>query len=200
MKRYTTERGVEIGIIPIPLLLDQMRESHEHPPAPTYTEQTASGHERQVAMVAEEMAAAKEHNPDWYAEHAEAWEAYQKERDASEAVLNEKLLNAITLKAVVVDLPHDDTWAEEQEFLGLDVPDSPLERRVHYVKTEVIGGAKDVIRLMALAAGSDVSEEVLAQAVDSFRDYLQGNVTQGLANPGGSVAGEPAVDAAPDGG
>lgn len=198
MKRYTTERGIEIGITPIPLLLEQVRDAHQHPPAPTYQETTASGATRDVEMVAEDMEAAKQHNPDWYAQHAEVWEAYQAERETSDAKLNEKLLNTIALKAVKVDMPDDDTWAEEQEYLGLEVPDSPLARRIHYVRTEVIGGTKDIIRIMALASGAEVSEEVLARAEGSFRDFLRNNLTTGLADQAGEMAGEPAVD--PDAG
>jgi len=202
MKQYTTERGIEIDIIPIPLLLDQIRNAHQHPPAPTYTEQTASGGEREVEITAEDMAAAKQHNPEWYKEHAEAWESYQAEREVSETALNEKLLNAVALKAVRVEIPDlwDGDWITEQQFLGLEPPENPLQRRVHYVKTEVIGGTRDVIRIMALASGAEVNEEVLARAESSFRDFLQGNLALGLADQAGSVAGQPAVDAAPDGG
>jgi hypothetical protein len=195
MKKYQSERGVDISITPIPLLLEQIRNAHPRPDVPTYAEKTASGAERQVPMVAEDMQAAKKHNPDWYAQHAEVWESYQAEVEKSDAALNEKLLNAVALKAVKVELPKDNTWAEEQAFLGLDVPDDPLKRRVHYVRTEVLGGPKDIIRVMAIAGGAEVDEEVLARAVDSFRGVLQGAAFDGVAGAGRAVAGEPAADA-----
>ena len=87
MKQYTTERGIKIGIMPIPLLLDKIREAHEGPPVPTYTEKTAGG-DQEVELDADMMAAAEEHNPEWYKEHREAWEAYQELGAASETVLN----------------------------------------------------------------------------------------------------------------
>ena len=205
MKKYTTERGIEISIIPIPLLLDRVKQRHyermeEELPAPTYAETTASGKEHRVKMVEADMAAAKEHNPDWYAEHAEAWEAYQAESAAWAAKLNDLLMDTIALKAVRVDMPPDDTWAEEQSYLGLDVPDGPLERRIHYVKTEVIGGQNDVIRIMLMASGTEVTEEVLAAATASFRGVLQGQVVAGLGDQGGAVESESATNAAPGGG
>lgn len=200
MKRYTTERGIEIGITPIPLLLEQVRDAHQHPEPPTYPETTASGAVRQVPMVASEMAAAKQHNPDWYAEHAEVWEAYQVEREKSDAALNMKLLSTVALKAVRVEMPEDDNWVEEQEFLGLEVPTLPIARYIHYVKTEVFGGTKDVVRIMALAAGTEVNEEVLARAESSFRDFLRDNLAAGLADQGGEVAGQPEADAVAGGG
>lgn len=67
MKRYMTERGMEVGITPIPLLLEKIRDGHDRPEPPTYAEKTASGKERDVPMVAEEMEAARVHNPEWYA-------------------------------------------------------------------------------------------------------------------------------------
>lgn len=200
MKRYTTERGMEVGITPIPLLLEKIRDAHDRPEPPTYAETTASGAERQVPMVASEMEAARQHNPDWYAQHADVWEAYQAEVEKSDAALNEKLLNAVALKGVHFEMPEDTDWLEEQAFLGVDVPAGKLERKAHYFRTEVIGGTRDVVRIMALAAGAEVSEEVLARAESSFRDFLQGNLDSGLDRQAGSVAGEPAVDAAPGSG
>lgn len=128
------------------------------------------------------------------------WEAYRAEVDKSDARLNEKLLDAVAIKGVHFEMPEDDDWIDEQRFLGVDVPDGRLEMRAHYFRTEVIGGTRDVIRIMALAAGAEVSEEVLARAESSFRDFLQGNLDSGLAGQAGTVEGEPAVDAAPGGG
>jgi len=204
MKQYTTERGIKIGITPIPLLLDRVKEQHykrmeAELPVPTYAEKTASGKERQVGMIPEDMAAAKEHNPDWYAKHAEEWEAYESEAQEWASKLNELLLDAIAIKGVQVDMPKDDTWAEEQVFLGLDVPEGPMERRAYYVKTEVIGGQTDVITIMLMASGTEVTEEVLAAATASFRGVLQGQVITELGDQAGSVEGEPAVNATPDG-
>jgi hypothetical protein len=199
MRKYTTERGVAIKIIPIPLLLDQIRESHSRPEAPTYTEKLASG-DVEVAIDAQAMAAAKEHNPEWYKEHQEAWEEYLAAAAISEAALNDRLMNAVALKGVDVEMPEDDGWVAEQEFLGMEVPDGALERRVHYFRTEVLGGPKDIIRVMALAAGSDVDEEVLARAVDSFRDYLQGNLAEGLTDQAGALEDEPEDGAVAGGG
>ncbi len=189
MKQYTTERGIKIGIMPIPLLLDKIREAHGGPAVPTYTEQVAGG-EQEVELDAKMMAAAKEHNTEWYNEHREAWEAYQELGAASETVLNQKLLDAISLKAVRVDMPKDDEWIEEQEFLGLDVPTSPAAQRAHFVQTEVMGGSDDMLRILAIASGAEVSEEVLAQASDSFRGYLQENLAEGLEDQIRSMGSE----------
>jgi len=197
MKTYTTERGVTVSITPIPLLLDQIRNMHERPEVPTYAEKLAGG-EHQVEMTAKEMEAAKVHNPDWYAEHAEVWEAYQEAWQESEAALNQKLLDAIALKGVRFDLPDDDLWVEEQAFLGVTVPESGLARRVHYFKTEVLGGSKDIIKVMVMASGGEVDEEVLARAVDSFRGLLQEAAVEGTINQVRAVDHEP--EATPDAG
>ena len=76
----------------------------------------------------------------------------------------------------------------------MDVPEGAIERRVYYVRTEVIGGTRDIISIMAMASGGEVSEEVLAQAVDSFRGVLQKEVIEELADQGGAVANEPETE------
>jgi hypothetical protein len=74
--------------------------------------------------------------------------------------------------AIVVDLP-DDGWVEEQRELGITVPDDPKERRDHYIWTEVMGGQHDILRVMSLAAGADLTEEQLTAAEASFWNTLQ---------------------------
>lgn len=200
MKTYTTERGIKIRITPIPLLLDAIRTAHPRPGPPTYTENVA-GQEVQVAMEPEDMAAAKEHNPDWYEEHREAWEAYLTEKRASDANLEEKMFDAVILEAVQVDVPEGDGWAKRLARFGVAVPDDEDERRLAYVKNVVIGGPKDILALTAIAGGADVSEEALAKAEASFRSYLQRNLTTELERQAGAVEGaEQPVSGDADGG
>jgi len=199
MKQYTTERGIKIGIMPIPLLLDKIREAHGGPAVPTYTEKTAGG-DQEVELDADMMDAAKEHNPEWYEEHEEAWAAYLEERAVSDKALNDRIWNAVQLKSVRVDMPKDGSWAEEQAFLGLDVPEGAIERRIYYVETEIVGGPIDILNIMAMASGGEVSEEVLAQAEDSFRGLLQKEITEELTDQVGAMENEPETEPGASGG
>lgn len=172
-REYTTERGVKIGIVPIPLLLDKIREANPGPPSPTYTEHLAGGATQDVEITEQMAATWAEKDPDTWAEHAEAWAAYEVERDRHTAELNELLWRAVMRRALQVEMPKGDAWAEDQESYGIDVPDDPAERRDHYIWTEVLGGQRDIIKVMGLASGADLTEEQIRAAEASFLDTLQ---------------------------
>ena len=128
-----------------------------------------------------------ENDPDTWAEHAEKWAAYVKERDEVQEQLNDRLWQAVMRRALVVDLPDDDGWILDQEELGLTVPKDKRERRVHYIRTEVIGGMRDVLRLTAIANGSDLGEEAISLAEASFRHSLARNLLAGFTREAGAV-------------
>lgn len=172
-REYTTERGITIRIQPIPLLLDKVKDAHPMPEAPTYTETMIGGVTQEVEITPSMAQAAQEQNPDWWAEHAEAWAAYEAEVDRRTELMNERLWKAVMRRAIQVELPKDDAWAEDQADYGLAVPDDPVLKREHYIWTEVIGGQRDIIGIMGMAAGAALTEEQLSAAEASFLDTLQ---------------------------
>lgn len=175
---YTTERGVPIEVRPVPLLLDKIRQAHPEPPAPTYTEHLAGGAVQDVTITPAMAEAWRTQDPDGWALHADAWAAYQAAVDKRTEVLNDVLWRAVMAKAVVVEVPSGGDWEREQASYGITVPSNPTERKAHYIWTEVIGGTKDILRIMALAAGANLTEEQVADAEASFWDTLQRPGTQ----------------------
>lgn len=175
---YTTERGVTIEVRPVPLLLDKIRQAHPEPAAPTYTEHLAGGEVQEVPLTPATARAWQERDPDGWAPHAGAWAAYEAAMDARTKALNDVLWRAVMAKAVVVEMPAGDAWVREQESFGLTVPTGAAERKAHYIWTEVIGGTKDILRIMALAAGANLTEEQVSEAEASFWDTLQRPGTQ----------------------
>ena len=184
---YTTERGVTVEVMPIPMLLDEIRKATPGPDQPTYTENLAGGGKDEVTISDADAAAWQKNDPDTWAEHAEAWAAFELERDAAQSLLNDRLWQAVMKRAVKLELPKNDDWIEDQVELGITVPENPRERRIHYIRTEVVGGMKDVLRMTALANGADLSEEALSLAEASFRNNLAREILAGLTNQGGSV-------------
>ena len=173
-KRYTTERGIEIGICPIPLLLDEVRKAQEAkiPPHPTYEAKTASGvveihqHNETTLQTDEERA---------------MWAEYQGAIAQATDSMNDAIWRAVRLKAIQVDVPGDNGWIEDQKALGLTVPEDARERRLHYIQTEVIGGVRDIVRITAIANGADLDEGALAAAEDSFRRAMAGQMEGAFA-------------------
>ena len=200
MRQYTTERGIKIRIAAIPLLLDAIREAHQHPEPPTYTEDV-SGEMVEVAMTPEDMAAAKEHNPDWYEEHRAEWEAYQAEYRKSAEALNEKIFDAAALEAVQVDMPEGDGWVKRLARFGVAVGEDEDDQRIAYVRNMVIGGPKDILAVSAIASGADVTEDDLARAEASFRPLIQRLVLDGVTREAGALeGGQQPLSGAEDGG
>lgn len=173
-KRYTTERGIEIAIMPIPLLLDEVRKVQEAkiPAHPTYEAKTASGyveihlHNETTLQTDEEK---------------EMWAEYQEAKAQATESMNDAIWRAVRLKAIRVDVPEGNGWIEDQEALGLTVPDDPRERRLHYIQTEVIGGVRDIVRVTAIANGADLDEGALAAAEESFRRAMAGQMEGAFA-------------------
>lgn len=196
---YTTERGVTVNAVPIPLLLDAIRKAHPEPELPTYTEHLAGGAEREIPITREVAAAWEENDPATWAEYADTWADYLARYDAWQEDISEKTWRAVRLKSIRVELPTDDTWIREQESLGLTVPTDPMERRLHYIRTEAIGTVRDILKLTAIANGADMSEEALSLAEDSFRRDLARSLIGQIAGARRSVADQPAGGADPGG-
>ena len=187
MREYTTERDVTIGVVPIPLFLEELRKAYPEPKRPTYTEHTAGGGVNEIEITDREAAAWMEHDPKSWAEHADKWDSYIAERDAAQERANEAIWKAVMLRALVIELPDNDDWIREQEELGIKVPRSPKDRRIHYIRTEVIGGMRDVLRLTAIAQGGDIPEEALSLAEASFQHSLARSLLEGLTRQSGAV-------------
>ena len=187
MREYTTERDVTIGVVPIPLFLEELRKAYPDPARPSYIEHTAGGGEQEIEITDREAAAWMEHDPKTWAEHADKWATYIKERDANQERINDAIWKAVMLRSLVVELPKDEGWIQDQEELGITVPRSPKERRMHYIRTEVIGGMRDVLRLTAIAQGGDLSEEALSLAEASFRHSLARSLLEGFTRKSGAV-------------
>jgi len=182
---YTTERGVTIQLVPIPFLLDRIREvAKENEPAkPTYIEHLAGGAEQEREITHEMATAWSKENPEGWAEHAEAWMAYLVEWTKWDGEVDDRIWNAICLESIQVELPENDEWADRQKrYYGLEPPDDPAERRRHYVQTEVMGGPKDYVKATTIANGGEIGEDALAIAEASFRGFLQGQIDSELQN------------------
>lgn len=190
VREYTTERGVQIQVVPIPLMLDELRRAWEKkaPDAPVIVEHLAGGATEELPITEEMAAAMQEQEPEYWEQHAEAWAQYQKDYTAWASKMNDAIWNAIKMRAIQFEMPADEDWIQEQELLGFEVPEDAVKRRLHYLQTEVLGGVRDTIQITAYANGADLSEEALASAEDSFRSFLEGSLTEGLAGQSREVA------------
>lgn len=173
-KFYPTASGVLVEILGIsPLLMqrvgDAFRKKNPEPMPPTYEVETGGGgkevhyHDEESVETIEEVT---------------AFNAFKEEHKAWRAASQKALLRAVVIKGVTFDMPDDDKWVSDQELLGLadDIPDDPLERKVYYFETEVVGSVEDMLTLLggAMGMGGMDQDEVVGTAMNMFRAEVQG--------------------------
>jgi hypothetical protein len=197
---FVTSRGIRVEILAIQTLMEKFEASQRlptvpdelrgiigdampKPDAPTYDTKPITGlvekhfHDANTVKTPEEIA---------------AWEKYQSDLTKFNQDHAEKQARLICLYGIKFDMPKDDTWAQAQkEILGIDVPVDSLERKLHYINTEVIGGVGDVLEITKRCMLATLPEEKLREAEELFQRSMAGYYeTAGLAGTAGQVDGE----------
>ena len=172
---YQAASGYELILNPLPPLQIQLvrdaaiKEAEktygERLGKPTYTINTDDGasetHEHDEATIAQDP------------EAKQAWDAWQAQEAQIDAFANEKIMRFILLRGVSFEMPEADDWIEMQQYFGIDVPEPGLDRRFHYIQTEIIGSVTDLTGLMSkIMEISGVDEETVAAAQATFRDTV----------------------------
>lgn len=173
---YTTPTGITVELSAIPQLqvemirsktmADWQKEHGQLPDKPTYTITTADGatevHEHDETTIQDDPEAKL------------AWDTWQRMRAECEAYVNAKIMDFFMLRGIKVALPPDDGWIKQQEYFGIEVPGDPVERRLHYIRTEVLSGPTDIGDIMTqIMALSGTPQEVVEQAKATFRDSVR---------------------------
>lgn len=184
---FTTSRGVKIHFLGIATLIEALRESQEakKPKPPTYEVKTLGG-------------AVEQHIHDETTLETEAdktnWAAYQQQLRAWEKQSEKDLMRLLMLRGIDLKFPDDTRWEQEHKFVGLDVPTDPLEKRMHYIETEVLGGVADYEALMlGVMRISGVTEEKLSQVEASFRGLLGQHTAETASNQSGKLESQPKI-------
>lgn len=176
-KPYTTTTGISLMLQAIPsMLLDSiapnMREEWTEkgialPVCPQYEAKLAGGgveyhdHDETTLTNDEERA---------------AWAAYKAAESKWATQLNERTMNAILAKGVILsaDMTDNAPWIQEQLELGFKIPKSPLARRLYYIKNEAVGNPIDLYEIMrGVMQLTGVPAERMAAAEESFRSQLE---------------------------
>lgn len=191
---FTTDSGVEVTIAPISLvtlelseqgLLQSYKDRGEPLDPPVY-EYDLPGGEKQTAKHDETTLRTDEDRAAWKA-HIEAKERY--ERELSE--LRERI---IYLDGVINE-PKDDAWEAKQRKRYIRIPEDPDGKRLHWIKTELLKTASDIVEatssIMELSSSGVVSREQIQAHKRSFLRSLQ-EPTESRSGATGEAAGETA--------
>jgi len=165
----TTSSGITLKLQPVaPALLQKIEQSIPTPERPYYEAKTIFGtiehypHDSSTVETEEEK---------------HMWREYSVEKYRREVELTQKGNRALLSKGVIIPKEVEEkqflVWQEEQEWIGIEVPNKPLDRRYHFLTTEILKTPNDIIttveKIMRLVG---MDEETLQAAEDSFRSQM----------------------------
>lgn len=179
-KTYTSPRGVVVNLNPVSnFKVDSLRQSFETINPPTYT-MNVLGKDTEYPMD-EEIARNKG--------RLDEWKAYQIELSKLNAKNAKALTDLMFYEGVDVEPPDKDSdWQKKSERFGIKVPDDPIDRKLHYIYTELLVGPDDIEALYSqIMSISQVSEEVIAKMRDSFRARKKRNADKLASQNEGKV-------------
>jgi len=165
-REYTTSTGILVKSRGLPqMLVDKVQSSVPKPDAPKYKITTASGDE-----------VWEPHNETTLEtdEDKLLYRRYVEELAKADGIINERMFRLICMRGLEVTMPEDTSWIDMQRFLGVDIPEDPLELKYLYIQTEVIGSIEDITTITDMVMeATGVPEEALAEARRSFPSALQ---------------------------
>ena len=121
------------------------------------------------------------------------WEAYHKTQAELERATNERVTKFMLYRGVRVDDAAMESALQEQEFFGIVVPTNEIERKLHYITTELLKTPQDImeaVKSIMIASMSGVSEDTLRAVEESFRRAMEKagrGATAGVENPAQQV-------------
>lgn len=187
---YVTKRGHRVKVQSFPHLLPGKvqvaaeKKAKELFPAvvPTYDEPLMGG----GVQTFEHDDKSVEGNP----EATEALNQYRTNLRKQTAYVNEKMMQFYILTGTEVQLPDDDKWRKRQEFFGIELPDDENELTYHYITTEIITDARELMDLVErIMEEAGIDPDTLDAARETFRGVLgeQKNSTEGTDAENGGV-------------
>lgn len=123
------------------------------------------------------------------------WSEYEDAKIAWEVEYNQRLYNVCMLRCMDVEGIDDEQWIKEQEHLGFEIPEDPVERKIHYIKTEYTGNNEDYLSVLQIPFELALAQsEVQLAAEQLFRKFkMEG---ENAADGSGSDSSEEEVDLA----
>lgn len=189
---FETSRGYQVRIVGLsPMYLEAIRESMLADPDwpdpalrhPTYEAHTVSGdvelHKHDQESIDDPLTPP---------EHKTLWTAFKAYELAWGGELSDRIMNGCMLegiKLIDVDVSAD-SWAARQKRVGIRIPDDPIDRELHFLKTVVIGNVEDLGHIMErIMTRTGLDRNTLAEA----RSMFPGEVD---AQPEGALEGDSA--------
>ena len=187
---YVTKRGHRIKVQSFPHLLPgkvqvaAQKKAEKLFPAvvPTYDEPLMGG----GVQTFEHDDKSVQGNPEAEAALAQ----YRNNLRQQTAYVNEKMMQFYIITGTEVQLPQDGKWRKRQEFFGIEIPEDETELLYHYITTEIITDARELMSLVErIMEEAGIDPDTLDAARETFRGVLgeQKDTTEGTDPENGGV-------------
>jgi hypothetical protein len=123
-------------------------------------------------------------------EDRQAWEDYEDATRRMNGEANVATLRFVLRHGVEADMAEDAGWEEEQEFDGIEVPEDPREKKIHFILTELLPNPAEqrwVSSRIMMKSVAGIDRELESAAKALFRHSLeQPEPEEDKDTPGGS--------------
>lgn len=167
---FTTSAGIEIELSPVPPLQAEMARGAAQKEAeslygvavkPTYRTEMDEELPHDEKTIEDERTTP---------EDKAAWAKYQEVQAQIEQHVSNATMRFFLFYGVKADPDADKSWEAVQRHFKIEIPDDPIDRKIHYVQTQLIASQNDlgeiVARIMSIGG---VRQDLIDAAVASFR-------------------------------
>lgn len=175
---YVTSRNVEVECLPIAAEIEaqeqNIRQAIEWADPPTHTITDVADATMQVAYTEKSIAADDVPEAD-----KQKWADYLAAQAAAQAEYKRRIEEGrprlIAYRGVrVTDEALPTRWAQDHTWLGMEVPDDPRERSLHFFMTEILGNIPGDLNsiLLGIYRASGYDADLLDKAEAFFRSQM----------------------------
>lgn len=149
-----------------PTLIQKTQTAGILPPIPYREVDTAFGEKQKEELTADDLRNDEE---------KKQWKEYQEETKKVLEKRSTNFIRAIFSKGTKIDDSKIEEWKREQvEDWGWDVPTSPIDLKVEYIRTELVGHPEDEMLIITGVLGkSGIPEKELEDVRTMFRSSLR---------------------------
>jgi len=206
---FITQSGYELKLHPVSIMLGQkiggsLRKRYlaaEEPlDPPTFTMVNVAGEELEAELTENDLEIPGD--PKETERRRALWGAHQVALGKYTSEYNSLYTDAYLYYGTEIDV--DPGWAAAEAHFGIDLPEDPFERKLHYLQLEVLRTPGDIrdcmVAILNLTASGAMSEAELDGLRRSFRNTIrgdQGPSGDGSGRPSGTDGEVVDVDAVP---
>lgn len=141
---------------------------------PTYIVETVGGGSQEFSHDATTLDV--EDDPEQSRINWKEWNEYHQKLALVSLEANRRFLILLLRRGVDVEVPEDDSWQADHRASGIEIPEDPVELKIMYIQDELIHSKSEWGRLCdEILALSDITEEDVAAATESFLDNVEGS-------------------------